>query len=593
MSFTTSRLRPRFEQVQQLRQSGQAAVAEMLAREILATVPGSTDDLYCQGGLLLQAGRFADALRRFDDAIRRGPALPELMCDRAVALLQLGRGEEALASAEAARAASPGFAPALLAAGDALRALDRPREALARYDQALGGRGDFIPALRNRAALLMALGRFEAALADLDRLLRHSPSEPELHNNRGLMLSELSRTGEALAAFDRALSLNPRHYKALHNRGAALWRLARFEEALASYDAALAIAPAAVTTISSRANTLQDLGRLEEAMAAHDRAAALAPDNASVHWNRAQGHLLQGRWKEGLAEYEWLHRRPQTAPSPFASPRWSGEDLQERTLLMRAEQGLGDTLQYCRYAALAAERGASVVLSVQRPLARLLREHLVPPVAAVLAEGEAAPAHDFQIEMSSLPFAFGTEVETAPARVPYLTADPARTARWAGRIGTKGFRIGICWQGAQPGGDMGRSFSPSLLAGIARLAGVRLVVLQKGAGLDQLAQLPPGMTVETLGEDFDAGPDAFLDSAAAMQSLDLVITSDTSIMHLAGALARPVWMAAKFVPEWRWLLKRSDSVWYPTARLFRQQAVGDWAGVFAGMEAALAPMLPR
>src|SRR6185503_11414859 len=205
------------------------------------------------------------------------------------------------------------------------------------------------------------------------------------------------------------------------------------------------------------------------------------------------------------------------------------------------------------------------------PLVRLLRDHLVPPAAAVMALDETPPAHDFQIEMSSLPFAFGTEVATAPAQVPYLATDPALAARWRARIGAGGFRIGICWQGAQPGGDMGRSFAPALLAGIARLAGVRLIALQKGDGLKQLGQLPPGMAVERPGDDFDAGSDAFLDSAAVMQNLDLVITSDTSIMHLAGALARPVWMATKFVPEWRWLLKRSDSVWYPTARLFRQQ----------------------
>jgi hypothetical protein len=369
--------------------------------------------------------------------------------------------------------------------------------------------------------------------------------------------------------------------------------MVRFEEALASYDRALAVSLAAAT-VSSRANTLQDLGRLEEAMAGHDRAVALAPESAAAHWNRAQGLLLQGQWQEGLAEFEWYHRRPETAPSPLDSPRWGGtEPIAGKTLLLRAEQGLGDTLHFCRYAAPAAARGARVILMVQRTLVRLLRDGLVAPAAAVIADDETAPTHDCQIELNSLPHAFGSTPDTVPASVPYLKADPALAARWAERLGAHGFRIGICWQGDQPGGDMGRSYDPALLEGIGRLPGVRLIALQKGAGLAQLETLPPGMTVETPGDDFDAGPDAFLDTAALMQSLDLVITSDTSIMHLAGALARPVWMATKFVPEWRWLLGRGDSVWYPTARLFRQQAVGDWACVFAGMEEALKKLLPR
>jgi hypothetical protein len=257
---------------------------------------------------------------------------------------------------------------------------------------------------------------------------------------------------------------------------------------------------------------------------------------------------------------------------------------------------LGDTIQFVRYGALAQERGARIVLAVQKPLVRLLSESLTPPAEAVVEQDASPLAFDYDISTMSLPLAFGTTPDNAPAqvgngRVPYLKADPERAARWKERLGETGLRIGICWRGGRPGNDMGRGFPLALLAPIAALPGVRLISLQKGEGVSQLAALPPGMAVETLGNDFDNGPDAFLDTIAVMEGLDLVISCDTSIAHLAGALARPLWLATKLAPEWRWLLDRGDSVWYPTARLFRQQSPGDWSNVFAEMEAELRKQL--
>jgi hypothetical protein len=253
--------------------------------------------------------------------------------------------------------------------------------------------------------------------------------------------------------------------------------------------------------------------------------------------------------------------------------------------------GLGDTIHFVRYAALAQQRGARVVLAAQAPLVRLLSESLTPPADAVIGKDDAPPPYDYQIASMSLPLAFGTTAETAPATVPYLKADPARTAAWKEKLGARGFKIGICWRGGRPGNDMGRTFPLALLATIATLPGVRLISLQKGEGEAQLDSLPPGMVVETLGDDFDAGHNAFLDTVAVMAACDLIISCDTSIAHLAGALARPLWMATKLVPEWRWLLHRTDSVWYPTVRLFRQQAVGDWSGAFAAMQPELKQLL--
>lgn len=592
MVFTTARLRDRFEQVQQLRQSGQGAMADMVTREILAAPAASADDYHCQAILFMDLGRFTEARARFDLAMSRGAPTPELLVDRAVALIEGRRLADAIASCEAALKLNPEFAPAHLVHGDCLRDSGHPALALERYAKALDCARDFVPALRNRADLHTQTGNLEAALEDLTRLAKLLPNDPVIHNARGQVLGALERYEEALRSLDKAASLNPRNPGIHHNRGVTLWNMERHAEAIAAYDQALALSPNPVT-LSNKANTLQELLRLDEAMAAHDRAVAMQPDHPSSHWNRAQGKLLQGRWRDGLEEFEWRKRRPEGRAEflNVPQPEWRGDsDVSGKTLLIRSELALGDTLHFVRYAALAQERGARVILAVQKPLVPLLQAHLVPPVDQVIAKDDPLPAFDLHTSTMSLPFAFRTEVETAPARVPYLKADEARMAQWRERLGRDGFRIGVSWRGAGGMHDRGRSYPLKLLAGLAALPGVRLISLQKGDGLDQLEDLPKGMKVETLGEDFDSGG-AFLDTIAVMESLDLVISSDTSIAHLAGALARPVWMATKFAPEWRWLLNREDSVWYPTMRLFRQDKPGDWTGVFAAMEKALAEKL--
>jgi tetratricopeptide (TPR) repeat protein len=512
-----------------------------------------------------------------------------LLVDRAVALIEGKRFADAIASCEAALKLQPRFAPAFLVQGDCLRDMGKPEEALQSYGQALKAQREFEPALRNRADLNMQLGNLEAALEDFNRLARLLPEDPVIHNAKGQVLGALERFEDALRSLDKAASLNPRNPGIHHNRGVTLWNMERHADAIAAYDQALALAPNAVT-LSNKANTLQELLRLDEAMAAHDRAVAMNANHPSSHWNRAQGKLLQGQWQDGLEEFEWRKQRPEGRAEflNVPQPQWLGDsDLAGKTLLIRAELALGDTLHFVRYAALAQERGARVILAVQKPLVPLLSAHLVPPVEQVIGKDEPLPAFDLHVATMSLPFAFRTRVDTAPARVPYLKADEARVAQWREKLGEGGFKIGVSWRGAGGVHDRGRSYPLKLLAGLAAMPGVRLISLQKGDGLDQLEDLPDGMTVETLGDDFDSSSGAFLDTIAVMENLDLVISSDTSIAHLAGALARPIWMATKFAPEWRWLLNRSDSVWYPTMRLFRQDKAGDWATVFAAMETAL------
>jgi len=549
--------------------------------------------LYQQAQQIHQSGNPGKAHQLLGELLRAEAVDAPAANFQAAVWVSLGRPADALAATEKALTLDPGFADAHFMQGDILRTLERLEEALESFGRALSLAPDLEAALINRAAVLLGLGRHEAALADYDHLLRVLPNDPDVLADRANALGAMYRFAEALESADRALAIQPRNAKAWHNRGIALWHMERFEEALAAYDQALTIQPDLPYSETTRANTLQDMKRSDEARAAHDRVVARWPDFAFGRLNRSLCLLLQGQWRDGFREFEWRKRQAHSArfyPKP-AQPEWQGNSaLIGKTLLIRAEQGFGDTLQFARFCAPARARGAKVIFAVQRPLLALLQEGLAG-VDQVIARDVPAPSHDFHIEMMSLPLAFGTDLGNVPTDIPYIRANVDLATQWRSRLGDHGFKIGICWRGTGLGGsDVGRSFPAAALAPVAALPGVRLISLQKGeAALTQLANLPAGMKVETLA-DFDLGPGAFVDTAAVMDCLDLVISSDTAVAHLAGAMGRPVWLATRYVPDWRWLLDRSDSPWYPSMRLFRQKARGDWASVFSEMADAVRGM---
>jgi len=451
----------------------------------------------------------------------------------------------------------------------------RQAEALEWIKRALTLAPDFAPAWSTFGNLLSERAQWKEALAAHDKAIALGFVEVWSYINRGKALGSLNRPHAALESFDAALALEPDNAEALSDRGVVLMALGRPAEALDSYERALARQPVAAT-FSNHANALQELMRPQEALQSFERALALNPDRAETHWNKALCLLRGGRLPEGLALYEWRKKRAVwNRPGHSASPEWTGaENLEGRTLLIQAEQGLGDTIQFCRYAALAKARGAHVILSVQDALVRLLQGLPVSVCGAA-----DLPAADFHIPLMSMPLAMGTTLATVPADTPYLFAEPERVAHWQSRIGSQGFRIGVCWLGAA-GIETSRHFTAERLAPLARLPGVRLINLQKGLA-------PPVAGIEYLGDDFDSGPHAFLDSAAAIQSLDLVVTVDTALAHLAGALGAPTWVALKRLADWRWFQDRDDSPWYPGMRLFRQSAPGDWDSVMSQIETAL------
>jgi len=517
-----------------------------------------------------------------------GPASADVFYNCGAALWNRGRAPEAIEMLDAALRARPDYPEALCLGGYILGAAGQPEAALRFYDRALQSKPDFVVALSNSGKLLFELRRFDRALEAFDKAIAVAPASADAWNNRAGALRELGRLEESIAACRQALLLRPEFAEATINLGTALMKLDRHEEALPAYRRAKALRPDFAVALCGEGLALKALGRFDEALAAFDEAVRLGDVDAVS--NRGCLLLMLGDFERGWDGYEsrWLAGKSLKEALGVRFPDWSGKAAESERLLVMNDHGLGDTIQFSRYAPLAARGGAQVTFLCPAKLHRLFAAYEGVRLVERIDDSEA---FDAQIAVSSMPRAFRTRLDTIPAAVPYLKPEEALRSKWAARIGAHGFKIGISWQGnPNPEADIGRSIPLAAFAPLAALPNVRLISLQKGAGAEQLANMPPDMIVETLGDDFDDGPDAFVDTAAAMAHLDLIVTCDTSIAHLAGALGLPVWVVLKKVAEWRWLRDRADSPWYPTMRLFRQRERGDWDEVFARIAASVEPL---
>jgi hypothetical protein len=399
-------------------------------------------------------------------------------------------------------------------------------------------------------------------------------------NNRGLVLLELGRREAALASFAEALALNPLNVDALVSHGYTLQLLERSAEAIVSCDRALALRPDCADALYNRGNALVNLGRHAEAVECYERALVLKPDDPEVRWNQGTALLALGEYARAWPAFE-LRWQLGARHRGFSQPPWCGEDIAGRTMLLHAEQGLGDTLQFCRYVPLVAARGATVIFEVPAPLERLMAR--LPGVRSLVVRGETLPAFEWHCPLLSLPGAFGTTVGTIPGRAPYLAAEPRAVAAWRERLKPlAGLHVGLVWSGdprrhdpKAQAVDRRRSITLQHFAGLADVAGVSLVSLQKGEAAAQTRSAPSGLVVHDWTDDLGD----FADTAALVAALDLVVSVDTAVVHLAGGLGKPVWVLSRFDACWRWLRNRADSPWYPMARVFGQPAPGDWAGV--------------
>jgi tetratricopeptide (TPR) repeat protein len=527
-----------------LAQSGALSEALTSLDRAVALAPDLADAHGNRADVLVELRRPLEAIESYDRALVLAPQSFPNWCNRAAVLLDLRRHEEALASYERALAIEPRHVDVLAARGLVLNALDRCEEAVEALDRALALAPDHHLARRTRGVALLKLERPAHALADFQRVLVQRPDDEDALYNVAFSLVASERDGEALGVYDKLLTANPRHVEALLGKGAALQNLTRFTEAVAVYDAVLAI----------------------------------DPQRVDAHYSAATALLSKGDFRRGLAEYEWRRRSGAGTASvvqPFREPVWVGEGpLRNKTLLVHAEQGMGDVLYAVRYVPALARQGARVVLQVHAALKPLLGG--LEGAALVVTRGEPLPAFDCQCPVMSLPYAMKTELATIPAEVPYIGAPADRVSHWRERIPHAALRVGIVWCGNPAFKEDGRrSLKLAQIEPILATADVSFVSLNPGIGEHERAAIAGRSNVLHLGSELRD----FADTAAVIAQLDLVITSDTSVAHLAGAMGRPVWIMLGFAPDWRFAHDREQSSWYPTARLFRQNAPGDWAGV--------------
>ena len=548
---------------------------------------------YNRANTLHALKRFDEALASFDRALALRPDSAAALANRGVTLHALARFEEALASFDAAAALWPDGDAVFANRGMTLNALKRFGEALASFDHALALRPDNAEALGSRGVTLHVLRRFDEALVSYDRALALRADNAEVHSNRSVTLFELKRFAEALASGERALALQPDYPEAHVSRGNALSVLKRFDEASANYDRALALRPDYAEAHTCLGVNLHSLKRFDEALQCYERALAVRSDFAEAHYNTGLSRLLTGDFDRGWAEHEWWREAAQfkRAERKFAQPRWTGSAaIAGKTILLHAEQGFGDTIQFCRYAPRVAALGARVILEVQEPLRDLILRSL-DGVAQVVTKGDTMPPFDMHCPFLSLPLAFGTRLETIPHETPYLRASAQAVANWSARLPPKTrARIGLAWSG-RPEHNNDQNRSIDLASFLSPLGGIdaTLVSLQREVRAADAIVLRERSDLIHFGEELKD----FSDTAALAANMDLVIAVDTSVAHLAGALAKPVWVLLPFVPDWRWLLDRDDSPWYPTARLFRQDDSRRWDSVFARLRAALDDFLHR
>jgi tetratricopeptide (TPR) repeat protein len=550
-----------------------------------------------RGNALRELGQLDAAIADYSKAIVIRPAYAQAHNNRGLALHAMKNFDAAIADYNKAIASKPDFAEAYNNRALAHRELRQLEAALADLGKAVAVKADYAEAYYNRGNALRELKQFEAATADYGKAVALKPDYAEAYNNRGLAQRELMQLDAAMADFGKAIALKPDLAETYFNRGNALRELNKSKAALVDYAMAVSVRPDYAEAYNNRGVAFKDLKQLDAAIGAFDAAIALEPDHAAAQWNKALVLLLRGDFAAGfeLYEWRWKNRNLNAAPRPFARPLWLGEEpLEGKTILLYAEQGLGDTIQFCRYASLLARAGAQVIFHVPPPLVGLLKS--LEGASQVLAEGEPLPDFDYHCPLMSLPLAFKTVLASIPDPSPYLHADPARMRVWQARIGErKNLKVGVVWNGGfrpnQPeiwAVNERRNISLEAFARALREVEVDFFSLQKGDPAEseirgREAQYWPRGNFHNFASDIAD----FSDTAALVANLDLVVSVDTSTAHLAAALGKPTWILSRFDGCWRWLLEREDSPWYRSVRLYRQDDSQSWEPVLSRVAADL------
>jgi len=546
----------KFEKASKKYDEGNLSRSEDILLEIVRDQPDNTDAFYFLSELSFRRGDYDSAAQYIRNALQYDPENAEAYCNLGFILREAGRFDDAEQCYLKALQLNPHLPEAHLSLGNVYKEKEQ----------------------------------FEDAIRVYQKALQLDPDAPEVYSNLGIACQKAGRFAEAVVYSLKAVALNPDGANMHYNLGIALQENGQLEEAIQCYQKASQLAPDDAGVYNNLAFALQENRRPYEAIPYYRKAIQLAPDSATAHWNLSLALLLTGNFREGWKEYEWRWGTQYLAASRrnFAQPLWGGEDIEGRTILLHAEQGFGDAIQFIRYAPLVAERGSRAVLECSRELATLLQS--VKGIGQVVVRGEELPAFDLHCPLLSLPLAFDTTLETVPAAVPYLAADAESIGKWKAKISQDSakMKIGFAWAG-NPGFKQNRyrNIPLAFFVPLTEIPGVAFYSLQKGEEAEE-AKNPPGEM-----RLFDHTKDIrdFSDTAALIENLDLIISVDTAIAHLAGALGKPVWTLLPFSPEWRWLLDREDTPWYPTIRLFRQSSFGDWRSVLDRVRQELVKMV--
>jgi tetratricopeptide (TPR) repeat protein len=564
--------------------AGRLQEAERVYRLILAQAPRQPEALRLLGVIAYQAGHYATAAELIQQSLGIEPRCAESYSNLGLALEAQGKLEEAVNAYHQALALDAQHPQSHNNLGITLQAQGKLPEAIDSYNRAISLRPDFADAYNNLGSALQAQGRCLEAIDCHTTAIALRPEYAQAHYNIGLAFAAQDRYPDAANAYRKALSFHPRYAEAYNNLGIAEQSQGHLDQAIAAYHEALVIRPEHAETYNNMAMALQADGRLSEALTHFDRAVLLKPDYVDGHVNRAHCRLLAGDLPGGFTEYEWRWQRKDAVPRGLSQPAWDGSSLAGRRILLHAEQGSGDTIQFVRFAPQVAAHGGRVFLECDPLLTRLLAT--VRGIDQVIPKGGALPEFDVQLPLLSLPRVLRTTLDTIPAHVPYLSAPPSGHRLLPSSNTLR--KIGIVWAGrAEHGNDRNRSCPISHLRRLGELPGMSFYSLQKGPQAAVLGELRGDLMVEDLGQKLTD----FADTAFIIAQLDVVITVDTAVAHLAGALGRPVWVMLPFACDWRWLTGRNDSPWYPTMRLFRQPRWGDWATVLRNVEQELENLL--
>lgn len=548
-------------------QAGRLSEAEMIYRQILAANPNHPDALHLLGMIAFQCAKPILAIDLIRRAIAINPSAADYHANLAHMLLTGGAVEDAIQSYLQAVNLNPADADIWNRLGIVLHQSIRMPEAIEAYRRALAIRPDFPDGLNNLGTALTETGKLDLGLAQLQRSIELRPNQPEAHNNLGNTLQNARRFDEAIESYQKAIAIRPEYPEAYNNLGSALRMKGRLDEAIANFRKAIELRPEYPDAINSMGVTLLETGNFSDAFASYRQALTMKPDLAEAHQNLAIAMLLHGDFENGWKEYEWRWKTKESLLSKhqFAKPRWAGENLNGRTILLHVEQGFGDAFHFIRYLPRVAESGGRIILACQKELLRLLRQF--DQVHQFITQGDAIPPFDAQCPLLSLPLVFGTTLENIPAQVPYISATPNSTFELPA---SPDLKVGLCWAGRfTHKRDWSRSIPITMLSSLAKIPGVQFHSLQTGESASQYSQFP-GLT------DWSGKLTDFADTASLIQNLDLVVTVDTAVAHLVGAMGKPVWVLLSHVPDWRWMLQGENSPWYPTMRLFRQSAPEQW-----------------